>query len=82
MSNLFYIALISSYYNEMQRGENPAESEEVRNEKVRVRGLGKADMENFQLVAKDVSKYYQGQQLALNQLCLAVEKYVCNSGNK
>lgn len=61
------------YYHILESGQADEIDEEVKEEIARVRMMGKNELESYQLVAKDLSKYY-GKLLAVNQLCIAVEK--------
>ncbi|XP_059614826.1 phospholipid-transporting ATPase ABCA3 isoform X2 [Phlebotomus argentipes] len=50
--------------------------DDVRDEKERVREMTLTDIENHNLVLKDMTKYY-GKFLAVNQLCVGVESGSC-----
>lgn len=68
------IEINKNYYEVLlEKGEPDGVDEDVMKEKIRVRGMGKDEIDNYQLVTKDLSKCY-GKVVAVNQLCLSIEK--------
>lgn len=57
----------------LKKGEQDEVDEDVLQEKFRVRNMGINEIEDHQLVTKDLSKCY-GKLVAVNQLCLSIEK--------
>ncbi|XP_063706472.1 ATP-binding cassette sub-family A member 17-like [Culicoides brevitarsis] len=64
-----------NYENLLENGD-PNVNEEVKKEKNRIRGMTKDEIQNYQLVTKDLSKCF-GKEIVVNQLCLAIERYEC-----
>lgn len=59
----------------LEKGEPDSVDEDVMQEKIRVRNMGKKEIESYQLVTKDLSKRY-GKLVSVNQLCLSIDKWV------
>lgn len=57
----------------LEKGEPDSVDEDVMQEKIRVRNMGKKEIESYQLVTKDLSKHY-GKLVSVNQLCLSIDK--------
>lgn len=68
------IEINKNYYEVLlEKGEPDGVDEDVMKEKIQVRGMGKDEMKDYQLVTKDLSKCY-GKLVAVNQLCVSIDK--------
>lgn len=68
------VEMNKNYYEKLlEEGEPEGVDQDVLREKLRVRSMGKDEIENYQLVTKDLSKCY-GKLVAVNQLSLSIEK--------
>jgi len=57
-------------------GETENDDEDVQHEKERLNSMLTSDYENYNLVMKNMSKYYK-DLLAVNQLCIGIQSYEC-----
>lgn len=64
-------------FREQPHHDTAIESDVVKEEKRKIRRFDKDDIDNYQLVARDLTKIYGMDNLALNQFCLAVDKNEC-----
>lgn len=57
-------------------GDTVDDDEDVKHEKEKVNAMLSNDYENYNLIMKNMSKYYK-DFLAVNQLCIGIQSYEC-----